>query len=186
MRLSAGERGGGLTQSDVAQSYIHQRAQVAGDRGERGKEFRALLDGHVQHIGDGFAFVLDLQGLAVVPRTMANLTRNVDVGQEVHFDLQRAVARAGFAAPALDVEGETSRQVAPDLGFVGLCEELAHVVEDPSVGRWVGARGAANGRLVHVDDLVQVFEPLDARVASGDLLGTVESVGQHLVEHVVD
>jgi hypothetical protein len=51
---------------------------------------------------------MDLQGFAVVALAMADLAGHVDVGQEVHFYLDDAVAGAVFAAAALDVEAEAS------------------------------------------------------------------------------
>ena len=50
--------------------------------------------------------VLHLQRLAIVALALADVAGDVDVGQEVHLDLDDAVALAGFAAAALDVEGE--------------------------------------------------------------------------------
>src|SRR5699024_4797058 len=106
--------------------------------------------------------------------------------EEVHLDLQGAVARAGVAAPALDVEGEPARLVAADLGLTRLREELADPVEDPGVRRRVGPRGAPDRALVDVHDLVEVVQPADRLVPSGYLPGTVELVGENLVEDVVD
>ena len=103
------------------------------------------------------ALVLHLQRLAVVARALADLARDVDIRQEVHLDLDDAVALAGLAAPALDVEGEAARLVAAQLGFRQSGEEVADLGEDAGVGGRVGARGAADGRLVDVDHLVQVL-----------------------------
>ena len=56
---------------------------------------------------------------------MADVARNVDVGQEVHLDLDQAVALARLAAPALDVEREAPRPVAALARLLDLREELA-------------------------------------------------------------
>jgi hypothetical protein len=40
---------------------------------------------------------------------LAGLAGDIDVGQEVHLDLDDAIALAGLAAPALDVEAEPPR-----------------------------------------------------------------------------
>jgi hypothetical protein len=76
------------------------------DARNRFEEAGCLLDRHVQHLGDVAALVVDLQRVPVVPGALAHLARHVDVGQEVHLDLDRAVAGAVLAAAALDVEGE--------------------------------------------------------------------------------
>src|SRR3546814_1550973 len=58
------------------------------------------------------ALVLHFQRLAVVACAMVDVARHVDVGEEVHLDLDHAVALAGLAASALDVEAEAARAVA--------------------------------------------------------------------------
>jgi hypothetical protein len=78
--------------------------------GPRLEELDALLDRHVEHVGDRLALELDLQRLAVVALALADVAGDVDVGQEVHLDLDDAVALAGLAAPALDVEREPARR----------------------------------------------------------------------------
>src|SRR5213079_2558313 len=52
--------------------------------------------------------VEDLERLPVVARALARLARDVDVGQEVHLDLDLPVALARLAAPAAHVEREAS------------------------------------------------------------------------------
>ena len=150
LRLTAGQRGGRLTQAHVAQANVHQRVEVTGDRRDGLEELRGLGDRHVEYLGDVLALVLHLEGLAVIAGAVANLAGDVDVRQEVHLDLQRAVAAAGFAAPALDVEAEAPGRVATHLRLGGFREELAHPVEDTGVRRRVGARGAPDRALVHL------------------------------------
>src|SRR4051812_39174336 len=117
---------------------------------------------------------------------MTDLARHIDVGEEVHLDLDRAVAGAVLAPTTLDVERETALQVAPDLGLGCLGEQPAHVVEDPGVGGWVGPRRTSDRALVDVHHLVQVLDPLDAGVASRHGTGAVELPGEHVEQDVVD
>ncbi len=58
------------------------------------------------------AAVLDLERFAVVAPATADIAGHVDVGQEVHLDADQAIALAGLAAAALDVEAEAARVVA--------------------------------------------------------------------------
>ena len=109
---------------------------------------------------------------------------DVDVGQEVHLDLDDAVALAGLAAPALDVEGEAARLVAARLGLGQAREPVADRREGAGVGGRVGARRAADRRLVDVDDLVEVLQALDAVVRAGMLARAVEPARHRLVERV--
>src|SRR5207244_2659119 len=103
--------------------------------------------------------------VSVVAGTLADLARHVDVGKEVHLDLDRAVTGACFAATALDVEREASGQVPADPGFLGLTEQLPDGVEDARVGGRVRAGRTADRRLVDVDDLVEELVALDGAVA---------------------
>jgi hypothetical protein len=77
--------------------------------GTAAEEARGLLDRHVQHVGDRLALEDDLQRLAVVALALADVAGDVDIRQEVHLDLDDAVALAGLAAATLDIEGETAR-----------------------------------------------------------------------------
>ena len=117
---------------------------------------------------------------------MADLARHVHVREELHLDLDRAVARAGLAAAALDVEGEAAWLVAPDLRLRGRGEQLPDVVEHAGVGRRVGARGTADRALVDVHDLVQVLHAGDPHVLAWDRARAVQFLHERPVEDVVD
>ena len=69
--------------------------------------------------------IAHLERLAVVAASLADLARDVHVGQEVHLDLDGAVALAGLAAPALDVEREAAWLVAAHACVGRLRVELA-------------------------------------------------------------
>ena len=81
------------------------------------KKRQRLLARHVEDVGDGLALERHLEGLPVVARPAAHLAGHVDVGQEVHLDLDGPVPGARLAAPAPHVEGEPAGQVAPHLGL---------------------------------------------------------------------
>src|SRR5437016_2991181 len=111
--------------------------------------------------------------LAVVGLPLAGIAGDVAVGQEVHLDLDDAVALAGLAAAALDVEGEAAGLVAARLCLRQPREPLADRRERAGIGRGIRARGAPDRRLVDVDDLVDMLQPLDAVVWRGSLAGVV-------------
>ena len=175
-----------LAEADVAEADVDQRLHVAGDGGLVGEELQRLLARQVEHLGDVLALERDVEGVAVVAGALAHLARDVDVGQEVHLDLDRAVAGARLAAAALDVEREPPGQVAADLGLLGLGEQLADVVEHAGVGGGVRPRGAPDGRLVDADDLVELLDALDALVAARRHLGPVDLLHQRPQQDVVD
>jgi hypothetical protein len=186
LRLAARQGRRRLAQPDVAQADVDQRLHVAGDGRLLGEEGERLLAGQVEHVGDGLAPEGDLERVAVVAGPVADLAGDVDVGQEVHLDLDGAVAGAGLAAAAAHVEGEAPGQVAPHLGLGRLGEELADVVEHAGVGGRVRTRRAADGRLVDVDHLVEVLDALDLAVPAGQGLGPVQLLGQRAQQDVVD
>ena len=77
--------------------------------------------------------------------------------------------------------------VAAGLGLGELGVEVADLVEQLDVGRRVRARGAADRRLVDVDDLVELVEPLDPVVpARARSIAAVRSRAQGVAEDVAD
>ena len=147
--LAAGQGGGGLAEPDVFQADLGEHVELAHERRMVGEELARLAHGHGQYVRDVLAPVLHLQGLGVVPLALAGLAGDVDVGQKVHLDLDLAVALARLAPAALDVEGESAGLVAARARLLGPGEYLADLVENLGVGGRVGARGAADGRLVY-------------------------------------
>src|SRR2546425_6970263 len=115
LRLAAGERRRRLAELDVVEPDVVQGLQATADLRDLGEEGQRLLDRHVEHIGDRLALEANLERLAVVARPLARLARDVDVGQEVHLDLDRPVALAGLATTAADVEREAPWLVAAHL-----------------------------------------------------------------------
>ena len=72
------------------------------------------------------------------------------------ISMRVAVALAGFAAATGYVEAEAAGLVAALARFGKHGEEIADWREDLRVGGRVGARCAANGRLVDADNLVEL------------------------------
>ena len=124
-------------------------------RGIAAKELARLVDPHLEHVGDRLAFIFDLERLRVVALAFADLARHVDVGQEVHLDLDDAVALTGLAAAALDVEREAARPVAAHLRIGHEREQLADEIERAGVRRRIRARRASDRRLIDDDELVE-------------------------------
>ena len=179
--LAAREGGGGLAEPDVAEADVDDRLHVPGDDGLVGEEGQGLLAAHLEDVGDVLALEGDVEGVAVVAGALAHLARHVDVGQEVHLDLDRAVAGARLAPAAGHVEAEPAGQVAADLRLLGLGEQLADVVEHAGVGGRVRPRRAPDRRLVDVDDLVEQLDALDplveARAASSTCRSSASATG---------
>ena len=98
--LAARQRRRRLAELDVAEPDVGQRLHVPRDRRDVLEELERLVDAHLEHVGDRAALVLHLERLAVVAPPLADLARDVHVGQEVHLDLDLAVAGAVLAPAA--------------------------------------------------------------------------------------
>src|SRR5699024_2267875 len=120
----------------------------------------------------------------IVAGAVADIAGDVDVGQEVHLDLDQAVAGAGLAAAALDVEAEPPRLVAARLALGQAGEPVADVGEGARISGRVGARRAAGRRLVDVDHLVEIFEAGQLVVPARGEPGAVQVPGRRRVERV--
>ena len=145
LRLAARQRGRLLADLDIAEADFVEHRQLVGDGGLGLEELDAVLDGHVEHIGDALSLELHLERFAVVAVAVADVAGDIDIGQEVHFDLDQPVAGAGFAAPALDVEAEAAGLVAAREAFRQAGEPVADVGEGAGIGGGVRTRGAADG-----------------------------------------
>src|SRR5690606_17942812 len=107
LSLAARERGSRLADLDIAQADALERGELVADDRHGGEEFDAFVDRHVEHVGDRLALELHFERLPVVALALADVAGDINVGQEVHFDLEDAIALTFFAAATLDVEGET-------------------------------------------------------------------------------
>ena len=161
--LAAGQRGGRLAQADVAQAHVAQGLQAVADAGVVPEEVQRLgtvmlSTSAMDLLAQGY-----LQRLPVVAAALAHLAGDGNVGQELHLNLVVALALAGLAASALDVEGEAAGLVTPDSSLGQAGEDLADGGERAGVGGGVAAGRAADGRLVDVDHLVDVLDAGDRR-----------------------
>ena len=150
------------------------------------EKLEPFFDRHVQHLGDVLALEGNVERVAVVTLAFTDLTRDIDVGQEVHFDLDRAVARTGLAAPTLHVERETSWQIPANLGLVGSSEQFPDVIEHAGVGSWIRTRGPADRRLVDCDDFVDVLNAFDLFVKARWHLRAIDALHQARQQDLVD
>jgi len=152
------------------------------------REGRELLerrvDGHIQHIRDAVALEMHLQGFAVEAGAVTDIAGHVNIRQELHFDAQFALALAGLAASAMHVERETAGFVAAHLAFGQFGKQPADLFEQAGVGGRVGTRRAPDRRLVDVDDLVEMFQAVNAFMFARLGMRAVQSGGQGIVEHV--
>ena len=113
--FSSGKLRGRLPQPDIGKSHIVEGLHLPLNARHMVEEFQRLLDRHVQHVVDGLALVFYFQRLPVVPLSAAHLTGHINVREEMHLDLQDAVAGTGLAPAALYIEAEAALLVASRL-----------------------------------------------------------------------
>src|SRR5262249_20286890 len=93
---------------------------------------------------------------------------------------------AGFAAAAFYVEAEAAGAIATLARFREHGEELAYRSENAGVSGGIGARSAANGRLVDFDDFFDVLHADDAAMSARRLGGAIELLRESAIKDVVD
>src|SRR5271156_18213 len=183
--FAAGKGSCRLAKLNVTEAHIDQRLQFQLNRGNVLHHFQRIFDGKVEQVGDGIAFVTHGESLGVIAFAAANFTSDVYIGQEIHFDSAQPVSLARFAATALHVEAEPAGTVAAFARFGQHGKDFANGREDSSVGGRVRTRRAAYGRLVDLNDLVNVFDSFDSAVGAGLLHRAIEFCGQRAVEDVI-
>lgn len=164
--LAAGEGCGGLSEAEVPEADFVHCFEFTGDLGDLGEEIEGFGDGQVEDVGDIFSFPADFEGFLVIAAAVAQFTRDVDVGEEGHFDFPDAVALTGFAAAALDIEAEAAWGVAAQLSGWEGSEEGTDGGKGVGIGCGVGAWGSADGGLIDDDGVIDAGEAADTAVGS--------------------
>ena len=104
----------------------------------------------------------------------------------MHLDFEQTVTRARLASTALDVKRESSGAVAAHFCILRRGEQVTDIVEHAGIGCRVGTRRTSDGRLVDIDDLIQILHALNGVERTRSGLGTVQISGQLLVQNLVD
>ncbi len=104
----------------------------------------------------------------------------------MHFNFDDAVALAGFAATALDVERETTGAVAACAGLRYPGEQFADWRQQAGVSRWIGSWCATDRRLIDVDDFVELVEADDPVMFGGFGGGALEIFCGGGIKGVID
>ena len=123
--------------------------------------------GKIEKIGNGKTFVTNGESFRVVTFAAADFAGDVNIRQEIHFDAALAIALAGFAASAFHIEAETARAITALAGFRKHGVKFADRRENTSISGGIRARRAADGRLVNLDNFINVLDAGMARCAPG-------------------
>ena len=178
LRLAAAQGRHRLAEGDVAEPHRGEGCELLADVGRIGETRDGLIDGEVEHVGDGKTVRGDLHFQDVRPEApaVAVRTAQVHVAQELHLEVLEAVPRAGGASSVRVVEAEPSGGIAAFPGERLGREELADRVEGADVARRDGAAGLADRGLVHQHHVRERFHPIDPVVASRRLPRAAETL----------
>ena len=156
-----------MSKPDVTKADVFKGLEDAADLWVSLKEFKGVVDAHVENIGDRFAAVLDLERRLIEATSTAHFAGDVDVGEEVHLDFFLPITSTSVAASAFDVEAEAAALVAVHSRLREVGERGSDEVEDFGVGCRVGARSSSDRLLVDLDDLVDPLKAIDGVVCAG-------------------
>ncbi len=187
LRLASGERVGGLAELEIVEADVDELLEADLDFGLAAEEAERFAGGHGEHIGNAFAAVFGGEDFFAVAGAAALAALLINVGHELHVDLQRAFALAGGAAAGFDVEAEMAGAVVVRTGFDGFGKNLANGIEGFDVGDGVDAGGAADGGLIDEDAIVDLAAADKVVVRQGRLFdGADEALADRAVERVLD
>ncbi len=198
--FAARKGGGGLAQAEIAEAYVGENLETLLEFGRIREEAEPFGDGEAEHLMDIESLVLDVEDRLLETGAAALFADEFDVGEELHFDGDGAVALADFAAAAGDVEGEVAGGVAFAVAIGRGGEQVADDVEGLDVGDGIRTRGAADGGLVDEDDFVEQVGAIDGlpelAVGAGELFALLlggfprafpfEFLGQSLEDDLMD
>ena len=117
---------------------------------------------------------------------LADVTRHINVGQEMHLYADHPIALAGFAATALDVERIAARAIAACTAFRYAGEQVTNRSEQAGVCGRVRARRATDRALVDIDNLVEELQALNFFMGSGFCAAAIQVAGDDAIQRVID
>src|SRR5665647_555473 len=104
----------------------------------------------------------------------------------MHFNFDDAITGASFAPSPPYIKTKPPRLVTPDTGFSRIRKKFPDAIKGPGIGSRIGARGAADGRLVNIDDLVQVLNPQQILMCTGPMPTAMKLFHQRRIEDVLN
>src|SRR5207248_1004225 len=131
------------------------------------------------------SFISDFERLAIVASAMTHFALDINVRQEVHFDLNQPAALAVFAATSFDIEAETPGVIPTDARGRKLREQFPNWCECPAVSDWIGSRRAPNRTLVNYDSFVDLVDPAQTAKRPRFFLRIVEMTEQCSAQNIV-
>src|SRR4029077_13471011 len=106
--FAAAERGGGLSQPQVAQAQFFQHAQLVSDLGMPGEKLQRLTHSEVQDLMNMFSLVAHVKDCRFIACAFAIFAKKLDVGEKLHFDRHCPIPLARLAATARNIKREVA------------------------------------------------------------------------------
>src|ERR1700744_4641484 len=108
LRFTTTERGGRLSQAEIAQANFFQHAHLVSDLWMSGEKLQRFTHREVQHFMNIFAFIANVKDRRLVAHAFAVFANQLHVGQKLHLDGYGAIALTRLTAAARYVEGKMS------------------------------------------------------------------------------
>ena len=187
LRLAAAQGRHRLAEGDIAEPHRGKGRELLPDVGRVGEARDGLIDGEVEHVGDGKTVRGDLHFQDIRPEAppVAVRTAQVHVAQELHLEVLEAIPRAGGTASVRVVEAEPPGGIAPFPGERLGREELADRVEGADVARRDRATGLADRGLIHEHHVRNRLHPVNPVVAPRGLPRAAETLEDPAVAHLL-
>ncbi len=169
--LAAGEGVERLAQLEVAEADVDQGLEAFDYLRVLSEEKKRFVDIEIENLCDALVVEFDVEDFVLETPAFAALTRNEEVGYELHLDAFEAEAGAGGATSVAAVERKVPRSHACGLGGLGLGEEFADHIPGFAITGGVGAGCFADRTLINEDDVRERQGGLDVLERGGLLDG---------------
>src|SRR5260370_34700324 len=160
--FSAGKRCRGLTETQIAEADFVQDAEFGNDLWHIDEKRQRFADRELQNFVNILAMIADFQNAALEARAAALFADELYVREKLHLHGDGAVSLAGFAAAAGNVERKMTGGVTAAFGVRRIRKNVADGVEGLEIGGRIGARGAADRRLIDNDHFPDIRIAFDA------------------------
>ena len=91
----------------------------------------------------------------------------------MHLYLNNAIALTMLAAPTFNIKAKAPWLVAANIRLGRARKKLANLCKDTGIGSGVGARSAADRRLIDNNCFIELLDPIDCIVCTWHCLGAM-------------
>ena len=156
------------------------------DRRHIPQKIPVLLDCHIQDIIDIFVLVFDFQSLSVISFAPAYLTRNINIEQKMHLDLDDSVTAARLTASALDIKAEPTFLVSSFPWHLQWQQKIPDLIKHACICRRIerGVRPIGDWSILMT--LSNWSSPWISLCLPGMVLARFRSLASCLVQNLID